>query len=241
MRIFASLVIGFIMAALLSACSAPNDSTMQTASAIDYFYPADETQIYTYSQDNASQIDTVSYKASLVDQQNPNSYLQLKNTNSSSGTNVLYYFKNEQSSDGSILCLLANSPTDKGFVALKGTLDLGATWYADPAQNVQAVVVGKYAQYYLPGRQVHYDDVVVVKYTDKTAPSGNYIVRYFARNYGVISELTITGSATQIADLQLLSRQGSSNGANPDLHHDRWFDANGRSTAHIRQDDGLVK
>jgi phage tail protein X len=238
MRTFASLVIGTALAALAAACSAPSGPTPLSSSAEVYFFQPDLTQVYTYSQDQAATTDTFAYHVYSANLQNTyNSYLMLQRKDSS----VLYYFKNKQTSDGTMECLLANSPTDNGFVALKGTLDLGATWYADTAQNIQVTVVGKYAEYYLPGREVHYSDVVVVKYTDKTSPSGNYIVRYFARTYGLISELTITGANTQIADLQLLLRQGSPSSANPDNHHDRWFNANGRSVANIRQEDGLDK
>ncbi len=241
MRTFACFATAFALAAMVSACSAPTDPAPLSSNADAYFFQPDLTQVYTYSQASSTQVDTLSYQTSLVNPNNPyNSYLQLKNQ-STSGTGVLYYFKSEQASDGSPLCLLANSPTSTGFVALKGNLDLGATWYADSMQNVQASVVGKYAEYYLPGRSVHYEDVVVVKYTDKTAPSGYYIVRYFARNYGLIFELTVTGVNTQVVNLQLLSRQGSSSGANPDPHHDRWFNANGRSEANMKQDDGLDK
>ena len=154
---------------------------------------------------------------------------------------VLYYFKDEQSADGSIICILANSATDKGFVALKGTLDLGATWYTDSAQTIQATVVGKYAEYYLPGRQLHYNDVVVVKYADKNASLDNYLVRYFARDYGLILEREVTGPSTEIIHLQLLSRQGGSSSANPDSHHDRWYNQNGRYGVNMKSPDQFDK
>jgi hypothetical protein len=238
MRIFAYFVIGLALGAAFQACSPANSTAPASSSAVDYFFQPNQAQIYTYSKGNATTVDTSSYKPSFVNPGDPyNSYLQLKNNQSTSPNDVLYYFKSEQSSDGSVVCLLANSPGTSGFIALKGSLDLGATWYADSSQNTQAVVVGRYAEYYLPGREVHYSDVVVVKYTDKTAPAGYYVVRYFARNYGLIFELTVTGSNTQVADLQLLSLQGSSSGANPDPHHDRWYDANGRSSVHMKQDD----
>ena len=242
MKSFASLAIGLALGAFLCACTGPNDSATLSSTADAYFFQPDLTQIYTYSQDNASQIDTFSYETTLVNPNNPyDSYLQLKNNKAASGSDVLYYFKSEQSSDGSVQCMLANAPGDKGFVALKGTLDLGATWYTDAAQNIQATVVGKYAEYFLPGRELHYNDVVVVKYSDKTAPSDTYVVRYFARNYGLIFQMTITGPNTQVADLQLLSRQGNTSAVNPDPNHGRWYNTNGRSMAHMKNANGPDK
>jgi len=116
---------------------------------------------------------------------------------------------------------------------------MGATWFTDTTKNITATVVGKYSSYYLPGRLVKYEDVVVVQYVDKTAPTGTYIVRYFARNCGLILETSITGPTTIVNDLILLSLQRSS-GENPDLHHDRWFNVNGRYSAHL-QDNHLEK
>jgi len=242
MKTFASIVIAPALATLLGACTAPNDPAPISSSADAYFFQPDLTQVYTYFQDHASASDTVTYQTSLVNPSSPyDSYLQLKNNRSTSGGSVLYYFKAEQISDGSVLCLLANSPTDKGFVALKGSLDLGVSWYADTMLNVLATVVGKYAEFYLPGRQVHYNDVVVVKYTDKTVPSTNYTIRYFARYYGLILERMITGTSSETSDLQLLSRQSTTSSANPDTHHDRWYDANGRYMANMKSIDDLDK
>ena len=232
MKYFASFIIGSFIATLLAACSAPTTPAALPANADAYFYQQNTTFQYTYSQgDTASNSVTTTYQAKLVDN-SFGSYLQLVSNQVSTSNNVLYYFKDAKTADGSIVCILSNSSTDKGFVALKGTLDLGATWYADSAQNVQASVVGKYAEYYLPGRQLHYSDVVVVKYTDKKAPSENYIVRYFARDFGLILERKVTGPSSEIVDLQLLSLQGNTSSASPDPNHDRWFNANGRYSAH---------
>jgi hypothetical protein len=226
----------FIFGLILSACSTPTSTTLPPATADQYFFPDnDNTFQYTYSQNKVSTTDTITYNVHIND--TVGHYSQLIGQNLSSPNPVLFYFKNELASDGQIVSIIANSPSDNGFVALKGTMDIGATWYADAAQNVQATVVGKYAEFYLPGRIVHYNDVVVVQYSDKNAPSDNYIVRYFARNYGLILEEVVTGQTTEITNLQLLSRQGGAGStANPDLHHDRWYNANGRYEAHMRDD-----
>ena len=239
MKYLASFVFASALTALLAACSMPTTPVSLSADAKDYFFQPNTTFQYTYSQDDAISSSTATYQAKLVDN-TYGSYLQLVNNQSTAANNVLYYFKNQSTADGSI-CILSNSVSDKGFVALKGTLDMGASWYADSAQNVQATVVGKYAEYYLTGRQLHYNDVVVVKYADKNASSDNYLVRYFARDYGLILERKVTGPSSEIVNLQLLSRQGNSSSSNPDFHHDRWYNQNGRYEAHMKSVDEFDK
>lgn len=240
MKNLAAFIIGSFSAILLASCSAPTQPAPLSQTADAYFFQPDLTQIYTYSQDNSSTLDTFAYQVRQVDN-SYDSYLVLTQKNPLAPNNgVLYYFKKKANNDGSIVCVLSNSATDDGFVALKGTMDIGASWYADTAHAILATVVGKYAEYYLPGREQHYTDVVVVKYSDKNAPADNYIVRYFARDYGLILERTITGPASEVADLQLLSRQSSSSNANPG-HHDRWSNSNGRYMANMKQDYQLDK
>ncbi|MFI5264370.1 MAG: hypothetical protein ACHQM6_07640 [Candidatus Kapaibacterium sp.] len=239
MKFFASFITGLALAAQLVSCSAPDQPVAQSFSAKDYFFPTDITQIYIYSQDHSSSVtDTFAYQVDAVDRNSSyNSYFKLQRKDSS----VLYYFKSEESADGSSICVLSNSTSNNGFVALEGVLDIGASWYTDATDQIQATVVGKYAEYFLPGRQVYYNDVVVVKYSDKNVSPDNYVVRYFARDYGLIFERTITGTSSDVTNLQLLARQGSSNSANPDQHHDRWYNANGRYVANMKTDDLLKK
>jgi hypothetical protein len=190
MKYLASFLFIVLLATFLAACSSPSDPSPVSSNADAYFFQPDLTQVYTYLEDDQTSSLTSSYRVSLSDFTNPySSYFKLESKDSS----VLFYFKSEQATDGSTLCLLSGSAGDKGIVALKGSLDLGATWFADEAQSIQATVVGKYTEYYLPGRQVHYGDVVVVKYVDKTKPQGEYTVRYFARNFGLIFEKVFTG------------------------------------------------
>ena len=232
MRKFASFSIGLFVAAFLAACSAPTDPTPLSSNADAYFFQQNTTYSYTYSQDNTPSPSTYGVTPPI----SYGSYLSLVSQNQTGTTDTLLLFKNRVTSDGTVNCILANSPADIGIVALKGTLDLNATWNADIAGNIQATVVGKYAEYYLPGRQIHYNDVVVVKYTDKTASADTYIVRYFARGYGLILERTITGATSEISNLQLISFQGSLSNANPDTKHDHWFNSNGHYTANMKQD-----
>jgi len=196
MKNFTAFFFTAVLALGFAACSSPSGNSPAPASADNYFFPRDRTFDYTYSLDSTTETyqvrDTTGGFMSLVNQNVQGSI-----------SPTLYLFKQTTSADGSVICLLSNSPQTNGFIALEGTLDLGSTWTADDAGNIQAAVVGKYAEYYLPGRQVHYNDVVVVKYTDKTAPADHYVIRYFANGYGLILERTVT-SSTQSADLQLV-------------------------------------
>jgi hypothetical protein len=228
--------IALLFAVVAASCTAPSDPAQHPASASDYFFPDnDNTLHYTYSQDSASVAVTATYRMKVDSFAYGNFSQLIRQDQAASASQVLFYFKNELSTDGSVVCILSTKQGDPGFIALKGNLDLGSTWYADPSQTVSATVVGKYAEYYLPGRQVHYTDVVVIKYADKTGSADQYIIRYFARGYGLILERKVEISS-ETADLQLLSRQGGSSGAHPDPNHDRWYNANGRYSAHPQDD-----
>ncbi|MEI8135135.1 MAG: hypothetical protein WCH46_08705 [bacterium] len=225
-----------LLALLFAACTAPSEPTSPSESADQYFFPSnDNTYQYTYSQDKLTAIDTTTYRLRVND--TLGSFSQLIGIDQASQTSeVLLYFKNQVTADGTVMGIIAETPGDKGFVALQGTLDLGASWFADPNKQIEATVVGKYAEYYLPGRAVHYNDVVVVKYANKSGSADNYTIRYFARNYGLIMEQVVTGPTALVSNLQLLSRQGGSTIVNPDPKHDRWYNATGRYSAHMRDD-----
>lgn len=238
MKKFASLAIASVLVTLLGSCSAPTDPAALSANADAYFFQQNTTYSYTYSQDKTTSNPTATY--GVTPPVTYGSFLSLVSQNQA-GTDTLLLFKNRVTSDGTVSCILSSSSSDNGIVALKGTLDLGATWYADTAQKIQADVVGKYAEYFLPGREIHYNDVVVVKYSDSRAPSDHYVVRYFARGYGLILERTITGATSEISNLQLISFQGSVSNANPDTKHDHWFNSNGHYTANMKQDDMMDK
>lgn len=235
MKKLASLAAASLLTAFLAGCSAPVAPTSLSSNADAYFFQQNTTYSYTYSQDKTTSNPVATY--GVTPPVTYGSFLSLVSQNQSGTTDTLLLFKNRVTSDGTVNCILSNSPTDIGIIVLKGTLDLGAAWYADTAQKIQANVVGKYAEYYLPGRQIHYSDVVVVKYTDSRAASDSYVIRYFARGYGLILERTITGITSEISNLQLISFQGSLSNANPDTKHDHWFNSNGHYIANMKPDD----
>ncbi len=235
MKKFASFAIASVLIFFLGSCSAPSDPTQLSSNADAYFFQQNTTYSYTYSQDKTNSNPTATY--GVTPPVTYGSFLSLVSQSQSGTADTLLLFKNRVTSDGTVNCILSNSSTDNGIIVLKGMLDLGAEWYADTAQKIYANVVGKYAEYYLPGRQIHYSDVVVVKYTDSRAASDSYVIRYFARGYGLILERTITGTTSEISNLQLISFQGSISNANPDTKHDHWFNSNGHFIANMKPDD----
>ena len=90
------------------------------------------------------------------------------------------------------------------FVALRGTIDSGKSWIA--RAGITATVMSRNGgDYYLPGRQQHFTDVIEIMYhADQDSPD-TYILRFFANGYGLIQERQIVTTQTEIASLQLLS------------------------------------
>jgi hypothetical protein len=226
------------LAIFVASCSAPTDSSQPatTAPAVDYFYPPSNGLQYIYAQDNTSRSanDTSTYQ--VVVGSSYDSYAKLvEKSTTGNNSSVLYYYKVDGSQSG-VKCILSTTGSDEGIIALEGNLDIGTTWTADPAGHIQASVVGRYAEYFLPGRQLMYHDVVAVQYTDNTDPSGVYTLRIFARDYGLIYEEHITGSASQSSTLKLLDRLTTPNSSGAPVSRDHWYDLRGRYAAGLDPD-----
>ena len=135
MKNFASFILLCVFGTQLVSCTAPSEPAPLSNSAEAYFFQPDVTFQYTYLHDNSVSTDPTIYQAGF----SSGNYLKLEQKDPSASNNtILFYFKSNQSPDGSVVCILANSPADKGLIALKGTLDLGVTWYADSAQTIEA-------------------------------------------------------------------------------------------------------
>ncbi|HET9135384.1 MAG TPA: hypothetical protein VFO76_02010 [Candidatus Kapabacteria bacterium] len=220
------LIASLATAALLASCSAPTTPELsENAPADQYFYPATTGIQYVYSQGtSANSQDTTTYNTQITST-TYGSYIQLVSQTPAS-SNVLYYFKVEQPTPGApIKCILSSTGSDQGLVVLQGDLSIGSTWFADGANNIEASVVGRYADYFPPGLSQVYHDVVVVKYIDKTKGEDSYTIRFFARDYGLILEREVLNPTTEVANLQLLERRGANNII---PNHDRWYDAHSR-------------
>jgi hypothetical protein len=208
-----------------SQMTAPGTNSVADA----YFFPQSNGLEYTYSQYVTATPDTTTYEVIVNAQYNSFTRLQ-KSVGGVIQPDILYYYKTSFDRDGVLECLMAHDAAGtNSLVALKGSLDVGSTWYADNAETIQAEVTARYENFVIPGHDQQYFDVVVVKYTDKNAAPDTYILRYFAREYGLIMERTIIGSQTEISNLHLLKRERTS-GKNMTLpgRPDRWYDVNGR-------------
>lgn len=220
------LIASLATAALLASCSAPNTPELsENAPADQYFYPATTGIQYIYSQGSAtSPVDTTTYNTQITNT-TYGSYIQLVSQTPAS-SNVLYYFKVEQPTPGTpIKCILSSTGSDQGLVVLQGDLEIGSNWFADVAKTIEATVVGRYADYFPPGLNQVYHDVVVVKYKDNAKGDDSYTIRFFARDFGLILEREVLNPTTEVANLQLLERRGANNII---PNHNRWYDAHGR-------------
>jgi hypothetical protein len=156
------------------------------------------------------------------------SYAKLvEKSTTGNNSSVLYYYKVDGNQAG-VKCILSSTGSDGGIIALEGSLTVGSTWTADTAGHIQATVVGRYAEYFLPGRQLMYHDVVAVQYVDNTDITGAYTLRIFALDYGLIYEEHVTSTTSHGSSLQLLDRLTSSDGVGDPTTRDHWYDRRGR-------------
>src|SRR5258708_5656045 len=111
-------IFGIVSVVFLFGCTAPSDPGTDSARAENYFFdPYDLTLLYTYSQGNPSANDTATYSVTKPAYTNGSFSSLVRQDSSISGNDTLYLFKNEIASDGSVMCVLANSPHDPGIVA----------------------------------------------------------------------------------------------------------------------------
>ncbi len=229
MKSFSYLTLACV--AIFAGCSASSSTQPQNAPVAEsYFFPQTNGIQYTYSEHATTQLDTSTYQVKVGGQYGDFTQL-LKQDNGLPGTDVLYFYKTSTDRDGVLQCIMSRSGNqDDAIVALKGTLNIGSAWFADDAEQIEATVVAHYDTYLLPGHEQTYEDVVAVKYLNKNSPGDVYVLRFFARDFGLILERSIVGQTSEIANLQLLSTgkaSGSSKGT-PSKDRNHWFDNNHR-------------
>jgi hypothetical protein len=211
--------------------SSPSSTTTNAPAAQNYFFPQTNGFQYTYSEHNNPLSDTSSYQVIVSSQYG--SYTKLQKEDPVSGnlsTDVLYFYIAKKDNDGVMQCLLSHDASGSdALVALQGTLEIGSSWYADDAKTVQATVLAHYDVFIMPGHEQTYNDVVAVKYTTKGLPGDTYSVRYFAKDFGLILDRSIVGQASEISNLQLLSRDKLSvNTGDGSDNPNRWYQGNFR-------------
>jgi hypothetical protein len=172
-----------------------------------HFFPQDNGMIYTYSRYNNDKYDTLACNLVVGQRADTRNSLVYHNASNNAST-VLYYLSYTTDVFGNVAAELATD-TQK-LLALDGELVPGATWIADPVNNIRATVMEHYDEYYLPGREAHFSDVVAVKYHQDGQPDNIYTIRYFARGQGLIFERLVVAN-TEISSLQILSIQYPTN------------------------------
>ena len=212
----------------LASCNAPTSPSLPAnAPADQYFFPTVNGTQYVYSEGTLNVSDTTTYQ--IIVGVAYDSYAKLVKKDTGINNPVLYYYKVGSSNAGIQQCILSETGSDQGMVALQGDLSVGSKWFTDKSDKIEATVVGRYTDYFLPGHQQVIHDVVAVKYIDNTKTDGSYVVRFFARDLGLILQRTIYDASTEISNLQLLSRLSApTNGPGAPDDHGHWYDQRGR-------------
>ncbi|HET6400446.1 MAG TPA: hypothetical protein VFH95_03520 [Candidatus Kapabacteria bacterium] len=183
---------------MLFGCAVNDATPAPQATVKSNFFPLDNGLLYTYRRFNNNRYDTLRLLLNIG--QPPLTTNTLLNT----ATNRPYYYIGfARDADNNLAAMLSTDTSS--LMALDGTLEQGATWVADDINRIHATVITQYDDYYLPLRQQDYADVLEVEYHRDGDPPGNYTLRFFARDHGLILERQIVTPETEIASLQLLS------------------------------------
>src|SRR5665213_2010350 len=198
---FTGLLSGMAMLALLSmlaGCTVNDATPAPPATVRGNFFPFDNGLLYSYRRFNNNRYDTLNLLLNIG--QPPST----SNTLINEATKLPYYHIGfAYDADNNLAAMLSTDTAS--LMALDGTLEQGATWVADDIHGIHATVITQYDDYYLPLRQQDYADVLEVQYHRDGDPPGNYTLRFFARDHGLILERQIVNPETEIASLQLIS------------------------------------
>ncbi len=193
--------VSIIEGAFLQGCTVNDSTPAPLATVQSNFFPLDNGLLYTYGRTtNYTKYDTITCR--MVIAQPPMNQNELKDTI----TNLpFYYISYTNDADGNLAGILGTDTSS--LIALDGSLQDSATWVADGIRGIHATVVAEYDDYYLPGRQEDFKDVLAVQYHQDSQPMDTYTLRFFARGYGLILEREFVGPTTEIARLQLIGVQ----------------------------------
>ncbi|HZK75342.1 MAG TPA: hypothetical protein VFD13_00390 [Candidatus Kapabacteria bacterium] len=187
--------------AMVAGCMVNDASPSAEATVQSHFFPLDNGLIYAYRRFNNNRYDTLQLRIKIG--QPPSTTNELDNI----ATGLPYYYIGFTHDADNNLAAMLSTDTSK-LMALDGSLQDSATWVADEVSGIHATVVAQYDDYYLPGdplRKTDYISVLVVEYHQNGQPASNYILRYFARDHGLILEQQLVGPGTEITSLQLIS------------------------------------
>jgi hypothetical protein len=207
-----SLVLLMILVtAGLSSCGVTEPTPDAGSTVKSYFYPLKNGWTYTYThitQNTASpSYDTATYQINVA--LTPTDTNKLVSVNMLRGVySTLYAFTFSTDAQGIQTALLADAT--HSFVALRGEMTDSSSWVCDPATATTAKVIAHYDQYDPQHGDGHiFQDVIVIQYHRAGDPVDTYILRFFARGFGLITEKSIIGNSTVIGTLQLLSVDAS--------------------------------
>ena len=192
----------------LASCGVTDPGPEAYPPVSNHFYPFTNGTVYVYSRstvDNTQRThtDTIGCTLLLGATDVDKNKLVITNGNPvSPGQPVLFYLGYTSDHSGQQAAVLATDSTS--VLALDGSLKVDTSWMADPVRGIIATVVGHYYQYWLPGNNTTYEDVVAIKYQTIGEAENVYTLRYFAKDQGLILECQIT-PMSNVTSLQLLS------------------------------------
>jgi hypothetical protein len=176
---------------------APNDSPSKR-----YFFPTTNGAIYTYARTvtRDGHIVTDTLRCQLDVAQNLATKNDLRDIKTGK---ILYYFDLTHDAYGNYAATLSSGDTT--LYALDGTLQINSTWIADPTHHIRATVIEHIDEYYPPRpAEVHFPDVISVKYHTDGEENGIYTLRFFASGHGLIRETEVSPGVGEISSLQVL-------------------------------------
>jgi hypothetical protein len=200
------LLTGSLSAGLLSGCTADNPMVTEDDLTVkSHFYPIVNGSKYTYIRYNNNSYDTVTYQVRVGEKRGDMNYLARVDSNNRV-PQILYYFAYQNDQFGQPAAVLKDTSQ---FFALAGNLEKdGNPWIAQESPRVYAQVFNVYDQYVISS-DIAFDGVIAVKYWQEGKGETDYTLRYYAKNFGLIKEKKIVGSATEIGSLQLIAKSDS--------------------------------
>jgi hypothetical protein len=197
-RVRTGILLSCLVALSIAGCATTDPPADPQPTVQSHFFPLTNGLIYTYSRfdRNSGRIDTLRCKL-LIGQTKADPDFLL---NTATGDTVYYIGLSHDA--GGQTAFMRNG--DTSVTVLAGNLVVGARWVADIDHNVYATDTAHYDDYYLPERKIHYPDVIVIEYQQQAHPDVRTF-RFFAKDHGLIREVSLFSDNSEISSLQLLS------------------------------------
>jgi hypothetical protein len=199
MRSRALIVLMVMTALFFGGCAVSDPPADSQPTVLSHFFPLTNGLIYSYSRFDKTLNENDTLRCRLLVGQTKLDPDLLINTKTG---DTVYHIGFTKDANGNQAAFMQNGDTT--IYVLSGQLVPGARWVADIDHGIYATDTAHYDDYYLRDRQTHFPDVVVVEYQQTNHPD-IHTLRFFARDHGLIREVSLYGDGTEISSLQLIS------------------------------------